>query len=252
MVFSLFTMFTEQAFAVQISVNHENNPNVCDTLDVPAVVDELGNKPAFLDDEWITSFHGTTGAVACTDPPNTSTNNVLVSITNTVIPPRSFSDLWYVVDAGTSITHWDGGVGPLFNRAIKIDSIISDPAGKKHPLISESITANDIFEPGETWQFILDGYSGPADASQFASVGVPSQTSPSLGSSVNESPSLSTGSIIAIPIENGGPNGVKVGGEFIGIDTTAVLLAGAQMTSTWLVPFIVAAIGIGIVLTRKF
>jgi len=246
MVLSLFTMFTEQAFAEPTTVVHADNPNVCDTLVVPNLVDELGNKPPFLNDEWIVSLHSSTNTVACTT--FAATNNVVVSITNTVMPPRSFSDLWYVVDAGTTILNWDGGVGPTLNRAFKIDSI-----GINQPLVNEmgGVVAG-VFEPGETWQFILEGYSGPTAASQFASVGVPSQTSPPLGSPVNESPSLSTGSIIAIPIENGGPNGVKVGGEFIGIDTTAVLLAGAQMTSVWLVPFIVAAIGIGIVLARKF
>ncbi len=248
MVLSLFTMFTEQVFAEPTTVVHADNPNVCDTLMVPENVDELGNKPPFLNDEWIVSLHSSTNTVACTT--FAATNNVVVSITNTVMPPRSFSDLWYVVDDGTVITNFDGGidnpVNPMFNRAFKIDSV-----GINKPLVSESIAVNGIFESGETWEFILEGYSGPTAASQFASVGVPSQTSPPLGSPVNESPSLSTGSIIAIPIENGGPNGVKVGGEFIGIDTTAVLLAGAQMTSVWLVPFIVAAIGIGIVLARK-
>ena len=43
-----------------------------------------------------------------------------------------------------------------------------------------------------------------------------------------------------------------VGGEFIGIDTTAVLAAGAQYTAAWMIPVIVSAIGIGIVIARKF
>jgi len=43
-----------------------------------------------------------------------------------------------------------------------------------------------------------------------------------------------------------------VGGSPIPIDTTALLLAGTQMTAVWMIPAIVAAIGIGIVLARKF
>ncbi len=43
-----------------------------------------------------------------------------------------------------------------------------------------------------------------------------------------------------------------VGGEFIGIETTSVLAAGAQYTAAWMIPAIVSAIGIGIVLARKF
>ena len=43
-----------------------------------------------------------------------------------------------------------------------------------------------------------------------------------------------------------------VGGEFIGIETTSVLVAGAQNTAAWMIPVIVSAIGIGIVIARKF
>ncbi len=51
---------------------------------------------------------------------------------------------------------------------------------------------------------------------------------------------------------NGEVPRTAIGGEFIGIDTTAVLLAGAQMNATWLIPVLVAAIGFGIVIARKF
>jgi len=238
MVLSLFTMFTEQAFAVPITVVHADNPNACDTLVVPSLVDELGNKPAFPDDEWIVSLSSSTDTDAC---PPISSNNVLVSITNK--SPFAFSDLWYVVDDGTVITNFDGGVDipvdPMFNRAFKIDSV-----GINKPLVSESIVVNGIFESGETWEFILDDYAGPDDASKFTSVGIISPTP--IPPPPPDDPSLSTGSIIAIPIKK------MVGGEFIGIDTTAVLLAGAQTTSAWLVPIIFATIGIGIVLARKF
>ena len=42
-----------------------------------------------------------------------------------------------------------------------------------------------------------------------------------------------------------------VGGEMIPLDTTSLLLAGAQMTTSWLVPVIVAGTGIGLVLVRR-
>jgi hypothetical protein len=45
---------------------------------------------------------------------------------------------------------------------------------------------------------------------------------------------------------------MPVGGEFIGIDTTSVLVAGAQYTAAWMIPVIVSAIGIAIVIARKF
>ena len=47
------------------------------------------------------------------------------------------------------------------------------------------------------------------------------------------------------------PTPIFIGGEIIPTDTTALLLVGTQMTAAWLIPVIVAAIGIGIVIARK-
>jgi len=43
-----------------------------------------------------------------------------------------------------------------------------------------------------------------------------------------------------------------VGGEMIPLDSTMVLVAGSQTTAAWMIPVIVSAIGIGIVIARKF
>jgi len=43
-----------------------------------------------------------------------------------------------------------------------------------------------------------------------------------------------------------------VGGEFIEVDSTALLLAGAQMNAAWMIPVIVSGIGIAIVIAIKF
>jgi len=43
-----------------------------------------------------------------------------------------------------------------------------------------------------------------------------------------------------------------IGGTGIQIDTTSLLLTGAQMNAAWMIPVIVSAIGIGIVIARKF
>ncbi len=42
-----------------------------------------------------------------------------------------------------------------------------------------------------------------------------------------------------------------VGGEIFQIESTAVLLAGAHMTASWLIPVVIASIGIGIVIARR-
>jgi len=41
-------------------------------------------------------------------------------------------------------------------------------------------------------------------------------------------------------------------GIFVGVDSTALLVTGAQMNAIWILPLIVAAAGIGIVVSRKF
>jgi len=43
-----------------------------------------------------------------------------------------------------------------------------------------------------------------------------------------------------------------VGGELLPIDSTALLVAGAQMNAVWILPLIVAAAAIGIIVSRKF
>ncbi len=45
--------------------------------------------------------------------------------------------------------------------------------------------------------------------------------------------------------------GPIVGGEFIGIDSTALLLVGVQNTSAWLIPIMVSGIGIGTLLLSQ-
>ncbi len=58
-------------------------------------------------------------------------------------------------------------------------------------------------------------------------------------------PALATGADLTF-------SDITVGGQLIPLDTTMVLAAGAQYTAAWMIPVIVSAIGIGIVLARKF
>ncbi len=45
---------------------------------------------------------------------------------------------------------------------------------------------------------------------------------------------------------------LAVGGYFVGIEHSALLLQATQLTAAWMIPIIVSAIGIGIVIARKF
>ena len=232
MITSLATIgFTSnQAFARSTPVFIDNVLN-CDTLpNTEFIGDELGIAPVFLEffpDELITSSDAPTDIVAC---PSTDSDdpNVLVTITNIVSPPRSFSDLWYVQNRDTLHSNFDAIIKGTFG--FKIDAV-----GINTPLIFESVAVDGIFSPGETWEFIIDDYAGDGPASAFSSANIPSG-------------GPSTGSILALEMEEG----PMVGGSLIPIDTTMVLVAGAQSISAWMIPVIVAGIGIAIVIARKF
>jgi len=43
-----------------------------------------------------------------------------------------------------------------------------------------------------------------------------------------------------------------VGGKMIPVDSTSLLVAGAQMNAAWMIPVIVSGIGIAIIIARKF
>jgi len=48
------------------------------------------------------------------------------------------------------------------------------------------------------------------------------------------------------------PNSVPIGGTIVPIDTASLLLVGVHTTTAWLIPFIIAAVGFGLVILRKF
>jgi len=177
---------TTAAFAVPTPMLHTDTPP-CDPLFIPQVVDELGLSPPFPIDERLDAVATFTQQSACL-PDDPLLPNALVLITNLTVPPRTFTNVWYVADRETSLSNPDGvagmpGVPP--ELAFRIDSI-----GVNTPLIFESIAFDGVWVPGETWHFIIQDYTnilglGPA---VIDSIGVPSTASPP-----------SSGSIIAIP-----------------------------------------------------
>jgi hypothetical protein len=173
------------ASAVPTAVVSSDTPP-CDVLAIPtSFLDELGNPSGgFPIGEQISSATATSTTTACSTltTDNTLVANARVSITN--LNGIAFSDVWYVADQDTTLTNADGLVAPGVS-AFKIDT-----AGSNTPLVFESILADGIFAPGETWDFIIQDYANifSLSAAELDTIGVP------------EAGTLSSGSIIAVPV----------------------------------------------------
>ena len=183
------------AWARPVEVHHENC-DTCDLLSVPDSVHELGLAAGgFSRSETIESaFLGITDYSPCPlqDLPDP---NYLVSITNET--GRPWTELWYVADVVTHISNIDGLVdevpGHLLGFAFRIDAQWSDPLGSHWPLLSESLIQDGIFQPNETWEFVLQDYwdDHPLPRPElYGSLGIASASS---------GDTVSTGSIIAVP-----------------------------------------------------
>jgi hypothetical protein len=157
------------AAAVPASITAVDSPG-CDTLSAPAGVDELGLSAAFPIGERIFASATATANSPCTtgavDDP--LTRNFSLNITN--LNATAFTDLWYVANASTTISNFDGLINGM--PAFKIDTV-----GVNTPLAGESILADGIFAPGETWSIILQDFTnslfGPG---ALGAIGVPDLT----------------------------------------------------------------------------
>ncbi len=149
---------------------------------------ELGQN--FPMDELITVSVAPTTQTSCTEEPydNPGIQNYLVSITNE--SSKYWGNLFYVADPGTSITNYDGRIGNTSDDWELAFSI--DHYGVNTPLVNESIFSNLIFEPGETWDFILQDFSALGLPGALGSLGI-------AGNSTGPG-SISTGSIIALEL----------------------------------------------------
>ncbi len=179
--------FAGSALAYPIEPYFEDGPQ--DPLFLDGFWHELGNMPAFPQDEWIESWWTITDETSCWDgSDNPDVPNALVFIRN--LTGISWQNLHYVADPETTITNFDGWIGQVgagSEEAFKIDY---RKAGINGPLVSEDMAADEVFEPGEIWGFIVQDYSNAfgLDPSMFGSLGI-------AGASAGDQ--LSTGSIIA-------------------------------------------------------
>lgn len=226
----------QNAFAVPTTLVAVDDLPSCDPLMVPLEVDELGYPQMFPVGERISIIEVLPAAFDFCES-ELSIGDVSVEIMND--NSISFTDLWFVASPGFLLGNVDGtvtgpdGPGPAF----KIDTV-----GVNRPLLSESLTPDGIFEPGETWTFVISDWTDFSTLTTgdvgFGSIGIASTGG------------ASTASIIAIPTST--PSSNLIGGEIIPIKTTSLLLASANSFS-WMIPVTLSILGIGLfVVSRKY
>jgi len=158
------------AAAVPVSVSSVDTPG-CDSLDSlssPVDVDELGLSATFPVGERIFTSSTGTLSTSCAATDNPLVANRSLNITNA--NATAFTDLWYVANASTTITNIDGLINGL--PAFKIDTV-----GTNTPLLAESILADGIFAPGETWSINLQDFANALYAPGLINaIGVPDLT----------------------------------------------------------------------------
>lgn len=152
----------------------------CDPLVLPEVCSfhEVGWQPPFPDGEVIVSEDlGETTQTSCPLQDNPGIPNRLVSISRADVscPPSCpiLDGVWYISDPETTVTNFDGFIGNVCpddaEEAFRIDSL-----GVNRPLVFESMIVDNIWQPGETWHFILQDYANGAGGPphQYDSLGI--------------------------------------------------------------------------------
>lgn len=162
---------------------------------------EIGETAAFPIDERILVFVSAANSYVCVSDDG-APNDFVVQMTN--LSPYAYTDLFFVADNGISIGNADGTAEDLIGApgitadAFRIDGTVTT-TGINDNLFGESGIVNEIFEPGETWRFIVTNVLFPANippvlvfdsAGGFAgsSTGFPPSTASILGTQVVPEP----------------------------------------------------------------
>ena len=183
----LLIMLCTTAVSVPISYVKTANPNsVQDPL--PDWTHELGL--LFPPDELITASDITTDVNACTLQYG-GLQNYLITMTN--MTSIYWHNVTYVSDPETTITNDD------LEFVNGEQSFLIDYVGNNQPLISESMNADTVFEPGETWEFIIQEYVNTNALAPSAFGSWDSVNSLGLIGSQSGGDTVSSGSIIATP-----------------------------------------------------
>jgi len=224
---------SQQAFAILTSTTFSDDPS-CDPLFGPPISDEigeglLGGTPPtgpptgpFPPDEELDVISQVLGIAGTCPSPNGPGIDSTIKIKN--LSEQNWEHVVYVSDPESFMVNFDGFVNG--EEAMKIDTF-----GVNVVLLSESGVPDNIWQRNEVWEFVLQDFGAQAGGFLLNSVGIAAASPGGVGTS--------SGSIIVW-------NETSVGGTILPIDTTALLVVGAQTTTPWLILGVVAAVGIGL------
>ncbi len=144
---------SQSALGLEVEVTSFDLPQ-CDQLDVPNLVDELG--PAFAgfppDEQIIFDPAQTLPEPNCSGVVGVGASFEMTIINDT---DRVFEEVWFVADFDNFwVGNFDGIV--MEAPAMKIDR-----QGINRPLVFESIAPDEVFQPGEVWNFRVYSWIGP-------------------------------------------------------------------------------------------
>ena len=169
-LFSLCVLFASTvALADPVQVVTEQSP-LQDNWALEGWVEELSTAPHDAIRQLINSVQiPWQGHVPCPQDYLNELAGTTVQVAITNRTHRHFEDLYYVGDVHdypgilettfTNVDEWVADVTPgnqwtAPGLAFKIDAV-----GLNTPLVFESMTPDQIFEPGETWEFVIQEYA---------------------------------------------------------------------------------------------
>ena len=169
----LIAWLTPTVLAVPVQGHYVEDPTRCDPVPDIDLTHELGTGPAadpFPSDELIFADAKLTSQTVCA-PDDGIANDWEIRMTN--LSPFAWKDLHFVVDEGFTVGNADGMAedlaAPGFTDAFRIDGTVT-VTGMNDNLLFESGVVNEIFEPGESWTFLVTNFSASGPPT-FDSIG---------------------------------------------------------------------------------
>lgn len=161
---ALLVSIPEIARALPVNGVYNEDPR-CDTVPSQSLGHEIGETTAFPIDERIQVVVSSAQTFFCVGDDG-APNDFVVQMTN--LSTFSYVDLFLVADTGITFGNADGNAIDVLNApgvtadAMRIDGTVT-VTGINDNLQGESGTVNEIFEPGETWRFIVTNVIFPAN-----------------------------------------------------------------------------------------